>query len=105
MGFGQRGNSARALATQSCVVERGATDFYDDSQFSPSRSSQPNITFMFCTAWPAAPLIRLSRQEIRISRLPSGLSTAPISQKFVRSENWISGRRGDAKIRTHGFLP
>src|SRR5436305_459879 len=26
----------------------------------PVRSSMPNIRFMFCTAWPAAPLTRLS---------------------------------------------
>src|ERR1017187_8039402 len=29
----------------------------------PSDSSRPNIIFMFCTAWPEAPLTRLSMTE------------------------------------------
>src|ERR1044072_7600200 len=33
------------------------------TSFKPVVSSRPNIKFMFCTAWPAAPLTRLSMAE------------------------------------------
>jgi hypothetical protein len=47
---------------------------------SPSDSPNPHIRFMFCTAWPAAPFKRLSRQETRTSCLPSFASSKPMSQ-------------------------
>src|SRR5690348_12114544 len=77
---------SRAFLHEFAVVERSASDFYDDSQFRPSRSSNPHITFRFWTAWPAAPFIRLSRHETMTARLPSALRLNPTSQKFVCSE-------------------
>src|SRR5262249_7666775 len=98
--LGPRGDGAGAVVTNILVVERGASDFDDHFQFSPSLSSQPNIRFRFCTAWPAAPFKRLSRHETSTRRLPSGASVMPISQKLVRSENWICGNCGCANTRT-----
>src|SRR3989338_8828692 len=49
----------------------------------PSVSSKPHIRFMFCTAWPEAPLSRLSIAEIIIIVFWSALTLTPISQKLV----------------------
>jgi len=76
----QLDDRSRALLPQFFVLESPPADLYNDFQFSPSCSVHPYITFMFCTACPAAPLIRLSRHETRISFLPSGPSANPISQ-------------------------
>ena len=44
------------------ILQQLAADFDDDRRLhsSPSFSSNPHITLKFCTADPAAPLIRLS---------------------------------------------
>lgn len=42
------------------------------TRFNPAFSSSPNIIFMFCTAWPAAPLTRLSIAPIMITLLVLG---------------------------------
>ena len=39
---------------------------------SPAVSGRPQIRFAFCTAWPAAPLPRLSTTPIAITKLRSG---------------------------------
>jgi type I restriction enzyme R subunit len=58
--------------------------------FNPVSSLNPHITFIFCTAWPAAPLIKLSMAE-RITILFSVTFTA-ISQKFVWLTSFVFGR-------------
>ena len=40
----------------------------------PVVSGRPSITFMFCTAWPEAPLVRLSSTEPMMAR-PAGIQT------------------------------
>ena len=62
------------------VLQGSAAKLDYDFHFSPSSSFQPNIRFMFCTACPAAPFIRLSRQETSTMRLPSLASVNPMSQ-------------------------
>src|SRR5205807_717770 len=71
-----------ALAQDCGVVERGSADFHDHPHCNPSASFHPYITFMFCTACPAAPLSRLSIQETITRRRPSSARQKPISQKF-----------------------
>ena len=56
----------------------------------PSVSSRPSITFMFCTAWPDAPFSRLSITDTRIAR-PDGSTRQPMSQKLVCATCLISG--------------
>lgn len=58
--------------------------------FNPASSLNPHITFIFCTAWPAAPLIKLSMAE-RSTILFSVTFTA-ISQKFVWLTSFVFGR-------------
>ena len=99
----QAGNRLGELVDQFFVVERRATDFDHQLHCNPSFSSKPNIRFMFCTAWPAAPFSRLSMHETSTARLPSGESEKPMSQKFVFSENLICGSRAAPKTRTHGL--
>src|SRR5215213_1190427 len=55
----------------------------------PVFSSKPNIRFMFCTAWPAAPFTKLSIAEKTTICLPR--TAKPISQKFVVFTQLISG--------------
>src|SRR6185437_3958126 len=78
---------ARQLLYRECgamqkisVFQRCASKFDDDLHFRPSCSFHPNIRFMFCTAWPAAPFSRLSRQETITMRRWSAASVKPISQ-------------------------
>ena len=52
-------------------------------QISPIFSSQPSMMFIFCTAWPDAPLIRLSIDAVTMSRRAAGTKVRPIAQKFV----------------------
>src|SRR5437016_5364460 len=78
--IGKIDNRASALAHELFVIEGGAADFHYDLQLRPSRSSNPHIMFMFCTACPAAPFIKLSRHETITMRLPSGLRLKPTSQ-------------------------
>src|SRR3989338_10698961 len=53
------------------------------SHSKPSVSLKPQSKFIFCTAWPEAPLSRLSIAEIIIIVFLSWLTLTPISQKFV----------------------
>src|SRR5437660_7386420 len=76
----QFGNGAGTFAQSRCIFEGGSSDFYDDGHCSPSSSFHPYIRFMFWTACPAAPLSRLSRQEINTSRRPSSAKQNPRSQ-------------------------
>ncbi len=55
----------------------------------PVFSSRPNIKFMFCTAWPAAPLTRLSIAEKTTICFPR--TAKPMSQKFVVFTQLMSG--------------
>src|SRR5262249_125633 len=73
-------HGAREALHELFVFQRCATDFYDDLHCNPSRSFKPNIRFMFCPAWPAAPLTRLSRHETSTARRPSGDRLKPMSQ-------------------------
>src|SRR5215475_3233195 len=51
------------------------------SNINPLFSSKPNIKFIFCTAWPAAPFTRLSNAENTTTCRPR--VAKPMSQKFV----------------------
>jgi hypothetical protein len=82
----QLNNGVRALAQDFRIVERGSSDLDDDPHCNPSASFHPYITFMFCTACPAAPLSRLSMQETITRRRPSSARQKPISQKFEYNE-------------------
>src|SRR5882672_1672232 len=55
----------------------------------PVFSSSPNIKFMFCTAWPAAPLTRLSIAVKTTICRPRAAN--PMSQKFVFFTQLMSG--------------
>ncbi len=81
----QVGDRFAAGVQQLGIFKARTAQFYDESHSKPSSSFQPHITFMFCTACPAAPFNRLSRHETTTSRLPSSASAKPRSQKFVRT--------------------
>ena len=74
------GDGLAAGVQERLVFEGGSAEFDDEFHSKPSASFQPHIRFMFCTAWPAAPFSRLSRQETMTRRLPSGASAKPMSQ-------------------------
>src|SRR5580698_5732220 len=76
------------------VLKRGTAQFDDKSHSKPSSSFHPHIRLRFCTAWPEAPFNRLSRQETKTRRFPSGARAKPRSQKLVRTTCCISGRCG-----------
>src|SRR5687767_1276188 len=64
----------------------------------PVVSGQPNIRFMFCTAWPEAPLTRLSITE----------STTKVSERLALSGGRCTARRQVFAARTErvsGWLP
>ena len=61
------------------------------------------MTFMFCTAWPDAPLSRLSITETRMAR-PDGSTRQPMSQKFVCATCLISGIEAPVR-RTNAAVP
>ena len=69
---GQLLDRQRGALQELCIFHRRSTQFHHDLHFSPSSSPHPYITFMFWTACPAAPLIRLSRHETMTSRRRSG---------------------------------
>ena len=73
-------DSAAAEQEDGGIFECDAPKFDDEFQSRPSSSFQPQMMFIFWTAWPAAPLSRLSRQLTRTRRLPSGPSSKPMSQ-------------------------
>lgn len=62
------------------------------NQFQPSASAFENIRFIFCTAWPAAPLPELSIAPIMIMRpvLSSILKLRPHS--YCLPPTWFQGR-------------
>src|SRR4051812_10480836 len=62
------------------IFESDAANLEHDLHCSPSLSSNPYITFMFCTACPDAPLTRLSIAEKSVRRRPSFESANPRSQ-------------------------
>src|SRR5438309_8069289 len=81
-----------ACGEQSRSVQCVSADLYDETLHSNrSDSENPKARFMFCTACPAAPLSRLSRQLMTVTRLPSGASANPMSQKFVCAAKEIAG--------------
>src|SRR5208283_566470 len=80
---GKSSNAFREVFDQRGVLKQGAGKFNDNFHRRPVCSSSPSIRFRFCTACPAAPLPRLSRQETTMSRLPVESSAKPISQKLV----------------------
>src|SRR5690348_12983756 len=59
------------------------------TSFRPVVSSRPNIKFIFCTAWPAAPFTRLSIAEKTTICLPRAAN--PMSQKLVVFTQLMSG--------------
>src|SRR5690606_3883368 len=66
-----QGHAAPALATR--IAEAYLPPWRHGSRAaceSPRRSSRPNRIFMFCTAWPEAPLTRLSITDSTTTRLP-----------------------------------
>src|SRR5215210_3815428 len=58
--------------------------------WSPVVSGQPHITFKLCTAWPAAPLTRLSSALSRMIRLVRGSYRDAMSMKFVPTTFLVS---------------
>src|SRR5258707_4387710 len=62
---------------------------FEPVSISPVVSSNPNIRFMFWTAWPAAPLTRLSMAVKTTSWRPR--AAKPMSQKFVVLTQLMSG--------------
>src|SRR5262249_49749520 len=96
-------NLPRQRSDGVAVVEQSPREFHHDSHATPAFSSKPIIRFRFCTACPAAPLPRLSRQLTIISRCPPASSAKPTSQKFVYATCCSSGRRPACQIRTIGL--
>ena len=82
--IGKIHNGTRTLMHEFFVIEGRAADLDHDSQFRPSCSSKPNITFMFWTACPAAPFIKLSRHETKTRRLPSALKLKQVVRNTRR---------------------
>src|ERR1019366_364865 len=81
------------------VIEQCSGNFNDHSHLSPVASSMPSIAFMFCTAWPAAPLPRLSRQLTTARRRPPASSAKPMSQKLVYATCCSSGNFPAGQMR------
>ena len=86
---------ASKLADAYCylVGNLSAVSFYGNigTCCKPSFSGNPNIMFMFCTAWPAAPFTRLSIAPIIII-LPVLSSTLKLtSTKLLPSTHLVSG--------------
>ena len=97
----RRGDALQILR----LLEKLATELQDEALFlpgvflhsSPVRSSSPSSTLRFCTADPAAPLIRLSITATRTMRPRSASTFQPMSQKFVCATCLISGRAPPVK--------
>ena len=60
----------------------------------PMVSGKPIIRLKFCTAWPAAPLVRLSMAEMTMTRRPPPATRRARSQKFAPAR---PGYRGDCR--------
>ena len=76
----QLNHRLRTFLQRRLVFYCSPADFDDNLHCNPSLSSHPYIRFMFCTACPAAPFSRLSRQETTTSRRPSRARQKPRSQ-------------------------
>ena len=80
-----------ALVEGRFIFQRGASDFDDHFHCRPSSSFHPYIRFMFCTAWPDAPLTRLSSTETRIARPGSRSWNTPMTTWFEPRTWRVSG--------------
>src|SRR4029077_1271518 len=101
--LGKLRNLSAQRANRFWIVQQSTGNLHDHSHWRPVASSKPIIAFMFCTAWPAAPLPRLSRQLTTTRRSPLESRAKPMSQKFVCATCWSSGRRPDGHSLTMGF--
>src|ERR1041384_5150002 len=78
-------------------IENTSTKFYDNHTgvngvyLSPSVSLNPHIRFMFCTAEPAAPFIKLSEAESATILFVFSSMSKPTSQKLEPTTNFGSG--------------
>ena len=75
------------------------------TQTNPAVSGKPHKMFMLCTAWPLAPLTRLSSALITMSRPVRGSSRHAISMTFVPTTFFVSGSALPSSSRTNGSLP
>src|SRR5690349_1073492 len=87
------------------LIQKRTPDFDEYLHNSASVSGNPSIRFMFWTACPAAPFIKLSSVAIIVRRCVSASNTKPMSQKFVRWTLCKSGTFPGAYRRTNGSLP
>src|SRR5690348_8623580 len=78
-GSRQTSNLARQVLAPKLFFRRLPSDFDDNFQTSAVPSAKPHMMFMFWMACPAAPLMRLSRADTMIMRVPSASSEKPMS--------------------------
>src|SRR6476646_4999608 len=71
------------------------------SRRNPAVSGRPSARFAFCTAWPAAPLPRLSVAQI--TTVVSPFTKTPISAASLPCTREISGTTPSGSTRTHGL--
>ena len=99
----QVGNGAHAAIQQRRSFKARAAEF--DTYFIPALRfgfirdlplRQPSITFMFCTAWPAAPFSRLSRQLTITARRPS--------RRKLKSDVGVIGAHRVLNLRQRVFI-
>ncbi len=74
-------------------------------QINPAVSGQPLNKLRLCTAWPLAPLTRLSSALITMSRPVRGSSRHAISQTLVPTTFFVSGSDLPSSSRTNGSWP
>ena len=109
---GRRLRSGRALKTYvfSNPISRHASSLFTPLLHhsipdNPAVSGKPQMIFMLCTAWPLAPLTRLSSALITISRPVRGSSRQAISMTFVPTTFFVSGRLFPSSRRMNGSRP
>src|SRR5205823_14985656 len=95
-------NLTSQVAHRGIIFQQRSREFDYRSHSSEVRSSMPSIWFKFWTAWPAAPFLRLSRQDTRTKRRPEESRAKPISQKFVCATCCNSGSVPAGQMRTMG---
>src|SRR4029077_15961541 len=100
--FRQRGDLANQGATEGVIFEQSSGKFDDNFHSSAVCSLIPSMRLKFCTACPAAPFPRLSRQETITRRRPVLSKAKPMSQKLVCATCCNSGRAPAAQIRIIG---
>src|SRR5262249_28333153 len=93
---------ARQRAHRRVVFQQGPCELDHGSHWSPVCSSMPKVRLKFCTAWPAAPFPRLSRQETITSRRAVRSSAKPMSQKLECATCPSSGSEPADHTRTIG---